>query len=132
MNEDPKPRTRFKDGPLEYLICAVLNSDVVCVNMPCVFADRIMENSKVEPVWPLGIYVAFTTDGISVGIFGKNQTGEYVNGLSSEKLEEDVVAPMGEVIWNLWKKLRDTPEPVLHKNFDRLLRATQEAINGPS
>lgn len=132
MNEEPKPGTRIKDGMLEYLVCAVLNSDAVSVNMPCAFADKILENSKVEPAWPLGIYVAFTKDGISVGIFGTNQAGEYVNGLSSEKLEEDVVPPMGELIWDLWKKLRDTPEPVLHKNFERLLRATQEAINGPS
>lgn len=129
MSEDPKPGTRVKDGLFEYLVCGVLNSDTEYVKMPCVFSDQVIANSKVEPVWPLGIYVAFTPDGISIGIFGTNAAGEYVNGMSSEKLEEDVVAPMGKVIWDLWKQLRNVPEPVLHQNFERRLRATQEEVN---
>lgn len=107
--EFPEPGTEIND-PVPSIACACLNDMKTHVMIPIAVIDTIKKNSGVvEPLWPLGIYVGFTQTGISVGIYGRKEDGEVVHGVSQQAITEDVCPPMGEVIWDLWKKLRRPP-----------------------
>jgi len=109
MSDLPEPGTKV-DDPVPSFACACLNDNKTHVMIPEGTVDLIKRASGiVEPLWPLGIYVGFTEEGISIGIFGRKENGEVTHGISQQAITEDACPPMGEVIWDLWKKLRRVP-----------------------
>lgn len=116
-------------GMVKSIVCLVLNDLSTPALLPAIVIEGIKKNSGVlRPAWPLGVYIIFTVEGISVGIYGHNAEGALVNGVSSLDLEEDKVPHIGEAMWQMWKRLRDTNEDELAANFNRLLKQTEERI----
>lgn len=129
----PEPGTRVEEGAVTSISCAVLNDLQARVNIPAVVVDMIMKNSGVtELLWPLGLYVGFTAEGMSVGAYGRDASGKVVHGIAQEKFSETEPPPMGTGVWDLWKRLKRPPFDLTFNivgNYQRLLNATRERHN---
>ncbi len=127
------PGSKVSEGPLVRIYCAVLNDLEELVAIPEVTIKQVQQASGVvEVLWPLGVYLGFTEEGLTLGIYGRNSTGEVVHGVSQKPLSVDTCPDIGPEVWNLWKKLR-VPPYVLHfnmmGNFDTLFHQTREQHN---
>lgn len=120
--------TIFTQNNMNYLVCHALNDLSVRINVPMPYVQQIQAASQVSQLkWPLGIYVAFTPKGLTVGIFG--QRGDQLsNGMSSIDFSEDVEPEVGPLLWDLWKKYRTDSESKLVQNLQTLTKITEEAL----
>jgi hypothetical protein len=132
MAENPVPGTIVAKGPFKFLVCPILNDPETNVLIPQVTAESVKAMTKLTPVWPLGIYLVFLDEGITMGIFGSDPEGKLGHGSSDLPLAEEG-APEGLVhIWDLWKKYRDTPEEVIVGNLERLVTLSEAQFRGAS
>jgi len=128
MTDLMEPGTRIEE-PVPSVACACLNDNKTHVVIPTVTLDLIKRSSGIEPLWPLGVYVGFTEEGISIGIYGRKADGTIGHGISQQAITESECPPMGEVIWDLWKKLRRLPYSAnfnMMGNFYTLKSATHQ------
>jgi len=125
-----RPGDILEMGFTKFVVCSVLNDLMNPVLLPLMVVEGIQRNSGIlKPSWPLGVYVIFTLEGISVGIYGRNTEGSLVNGVGSIDLEEDKVPPIGEVVWQRWKRLRkEINEEELAITFNKLRKQTEDLI----
>jgi hypothetical protein len=126
------------DDPVPSIACACLNDLKTHVVIPVAVIDAVKKNSGViEPLWPLGVYVGFTEEGITLGVYGRKEGGEVVHGVAQQAITEKEPPPMGEIIWDLWKKLRRAPYSltyVMFGNFNALKNEThvRHKLGAPS
>lgn len=127
----PGERTRI-DGT-EHVICAVPNSFEIHLTVPLGFYENVVRASKVlVPCWPLGLYVIFTIEGATIGVFGRTKEGVLTNALTNVTLDENTATLGGPDIWRLWKVLRAAPAELVKANLLKLTEATNEVLDGPS
>lgn len=126
--EVPEPGTRIKEGVFESVACVVLNSPNERVKIPAIIIDMIQKASGVvEILWPLGVYVGFTSEGMTVGIFGRKENGEVAHGVSQKEMNEYEMPDVGEAVWEMWKRLRrQSLYYIMMGNYGQLLRETKE------
>ena len=106
----------------------MLNDLEMLVTIPEVIIKRIKADTEIEPQWPLGVHAIFTVEGITLGIYGRNNQGELCLKLSSFDFEEDKVPEIGPVIWDLWKRFRDVSDEVVEENYQILMNRTKERL----
>lgn len=130
----PDPGTKI-EHPIPSIVCATINNPKERVVIPAVVVDMIQKASGiVEILWPLGIYVGFTSEGMTVGIYGRKEDGEVTHGVSQKAINEYEVPDVGEVLWEMWKRLRMPPYSmyyVMMGNYHNLLNETKTRHNLP-
>lgn len=122
------PGSRFEQNGTEYLVCSVLNSPSVVVNVPLSIVEKIQkENGVMDLLWPAGGFVYFRPEGMIVGAFGRASTGGTAIGrvlITFEGPDPGV----SEEITELWQKLRETPQEALQKTLhDLVMRSVPNA-----
>lgn len=124
-----KPGEVLSEGPFGCHACAILNDLEKFIGLPSIVLEQVKENSGSTPTWPLGVYVLFTEEGITLGIHGKTLDGEITDKYSSIELEEDTVPDLGEEVWKMWKLLRNSSDEQIEVNYQLLLKKTLESSN---
>jgi hypothetical protein len=120
------------DGVLKYLVCPILNDTKINALVPMVCVDMVKSRTGITPVWPLGVFLIFTDEGITLGIFGSRPDETLGFELSDLDLEEDK-APEGLApLWEQWKKLRDSPTEVALENLERMATISEAQYRGAS
>lgn len=128
-------------GSITYVTCHTINALAERVLLPKVTIEQIMTITQVvELLWPLGIYVGFTVEGVTTGIFGANAEGKVLHGVAQEPMKaiprtemdgigyiEAAPSRFGPAIETMWISHRMTPAFTTLSNYDRLLERTKLA-----
>lgn len=121
---------RFHDEGVEYFVCCVLN-DLSVISIPVDMVAHVQQDAGVEEVvWPLGAYVIFQPEGLTLALFGRTN-GALLHQGGNFELDSDKALSLGVSVRNMWKKLRDTPELTLQDNLKIMVHHTMLAIGGP-
>ena len=57
-----------------------------------------------------GVFVIFTGEGVTVCVYGHDENRNFETKSNTIELQDDVIPPIGEGVWKMWKELRDIPE----------------------
>jgi hypothetical protein len=123
-----KPGDVLKDGPIQFVVCATLNDVHTFVTIPKFIVDDVTKASELTPVWPLGVFTIFTKDGVTICVYGHDENHRLSVRRNTMELLDDVLPPIGEDVWKMWKQLRDTSELVLTANYESLKKATDAQL----
>lgn len=110
-------------GIVESVVCSVLNDLTRQVTLPVIAVKRFQKQTKLQDLWwPLGIHLVFTTDSLLVCVCGLNLGGEFEVAALEIPMSDSEPPSIGEVVWELWKELRDVPDEVVEQNYQKLLK----------
>jgi hypothetical protein len=98
------------EGPVPFTVCATINDLSKDVLIPSFIVDDVSKAAGLTPVWPLGVFVIFTEEGATVCVYGHDEHGNYDTKRNTIELKDDVIPPIGEAVWTMWKELRNTSE----------------------
>jgi hypothetical protein len=91
------------------------------ISIPVDIVQSVQEKAAVtEILWPLGAYVMFQPNGMTLALFGRHND-ELVHRGGLFELGGDKPANLGLAIWDMWKDLKDTPEEELQENLKALV-----------
>jgi len=109
---------RFKEAGVEYIVCCVLN-DRSLLSIPKEMVDKVQVEAGVEDIlWPLGAYVIFQPNGVTLALFGTIQGERVHRGGIFDPTD------MGQAVSSMWQALRDTPNETLQENLKQLVHET--------
>jgi hypothetical protein len=114
------------EGPVPFTVCSTINDLSKDVLIPSFIVDGVVKAAGLTPVWPLGVFVIFTEEGLTVCVYGKDEHGEFDTKRNTIELLDDVIPPIGEAVWKMWKELRSTPEEDLVIGLSTLKSLTGE------
>lgn len=123
-----KPGDVLKDGPVPFVVCATLNDVTTFVTIPKFIVDDVTKASGLTPAWPLGVFTIFTKEGITICVYGQDENHQLDVRRNTMELLDDVIPPIGEHVWKMWKQLRDTSELVLATNYGSLKKASDPQV----
>jgi hypothetical protein len=111
------------EGPLGGTLCAVLNDLSRNVMIPNAILSQVIKESKVQKVlWPLGVHVVFTTEGMLLGLYGIDSEGVPRTGCAyREVTEENLPEDLGKDLCSLWKELKGVSDDTIEENYQKLL-----------
>lgn len=114
-------------GPIIFVSCHTLNTLTEGVLVPKAIIDYCQKATNIDEIlWPLGAYVGFTVEGLSLGLYGRGKNGEILHGISQVPMNPHDSSQFGEVLHASWLRLRGTPAFVTQANYETLLKRTQE------
>lgn len=111
----------FEQGGCEYVVCYVVNDrSLICLPVELI-QDVHNQVGDIEVIWPLGVYVVFTSDGMSVLIFGR-MDGELVHkGCEFGLQDPDRFGPQ---VRESWERLRDVNKETISRTLHELVEET--------
>lgn len=98
------------EGPVPFTVCYTVNDLGRFVTIPSFIVDDFTKAAGLTPVWPLGVFVIFTREGMTVCVYGHDENRNFETKSNTIELQDDVIPPIGEGVWKMWKELRDIPE----------------------
>ena len=98
------------EGPVPFTVCSTINDLSKLVTIPSFIVDGVTKAAGLTPVWPLGVFVIFTEEGVTVCVYGHDEHRNFDTKRNTIELLDDVIPPIGEAVWKMWKELRYTPE----------------------
>ena len=116
------------EGPIPFTACSTINDLSKLVTIPKFIVDDVTKASGLTPVWPLGVFAIFTAEGLTLCVYGYNEDHQLDVRRNTMELVDDVVPPIGEHVWKMWKELRDTSELVLATNYKSLKKASDSQV----
>lgn len=112
---------RFEEDGVEYFVCSVLNNRAL-VSVPVSLVEHVQKAAEIDEIlWPLGAYVIFGLNELTLAIFGRSR--DQVVHRGGNFGPED----LGAAFTSLWQKLRGTPSEVLQENLKQLVHETHMA-----
>lgn len=112
------------EGPIPFTACSTINDLSKLVTLPSFIVDEVTKAAGLTPVWPLGVFILFTEEGVTVCVYGRDEHQNFDTKRNTIELQDDVIPPIGEAVWTMWKELRDTPEEDLVINLSILRSLT--------
>lgn len=120
------------EGAFKCLVCPILNDTELNALVPLAYVEIVKKQTGITPVWPLGVFLIFYDEGITMGIFGAGSNGELGFELCDLPLDENSDPEKVGPLWEQWKKLRDSPTEVALENLERMATLSEAQYRGAS